>query len=66
MLSITVTVLWTKLSVNSLMSCPLANPVKKFCQADFIDATEPCIVVLASLAVVPVIPSLPWTTWIAL
>ena len=44
---------------------PVAIPVNIFCHADFIAATEPWIVVLASFAVVPVTPSSPCITWIA-
>ena len=42
-----------------------AMPVSKFCHAAFIAFAEPSIVVLASLAVVPVIPMLSCTRWIA-
>ena len=57
MLSNEVNTLSTKLATNSpTFAFPLARPVSIFSHADFIEATEPDIVALASLAVVPVIP----------
>ena len=41
------------------MSSPNANLPNKLVKAAFIDANEPCKVVAASFAVVPVIPNSP-------
>ena len=63
----TVLTLETRFAVSFDMSAlPLAMPVRRFCHAAFMEEMEPEIVSDASFAVVPVIPILSWTTWIAL
>jgi len=54
-------------SLNNLSKSALSSaiPVNKFCHDAFIELTEPCIVSLASLAVVPIIPICFWVTEIA-
>ena len=54
--------LFTSASKSAFSS---AIPVSRFCQAAFVALTLPLIVVMASLAVVPVIPICVCTSWIA-
>ena len=62
----TVTILSTKFPMySSRLAFSSPNAVTRFCHALFIDDTDPCIVVLASFAVVPVIPISVCTMWIA-
>ena len=57
-LSATADKLFFKLSIATLKSCSgLANATNKLTQAAFIEEIEPCIVELASNAVVPVMPN---------
>lgn len=65
-LSAAVPTLDTKFSINvsrSALESPM--PVIRFVHAACIIPTEPSMVVAASFAVVPVIPRLSWTAWIA-
>ena len=62
----TVVKLVTSWPLRADMSTSLRpRPVSQFCQADFMLATEPSMVVEASLAVVPVMPRFCWTRWMA-
>ena len=66
MFLMTVPMLVTSWLVSLPMSASfLPSSVSQFCQAAFMLPTEPSMVVEASLAVVPVMPRLFWTSWMA-
>ena len=59
------TTFWAAVTTDSANSSAVPEPFKKLSNDAFAAFIEPSIVVAASLAVVPVIPSSPCMTWMA-
>ena len=59
----TLSISWAESSLMLALSLP--KPVTKLLHAAFMALTDPSMVVLASSAVVPVIPISVWTVWMA-